>query len=399
MLKCQKALERSVDNPDVRRKARALMVQIQLMNNRPEEARQELETIIQEETLSSEFAQAAYRKKIEILIGEEKYTDAIADVEQTSNALKVAPLFAWDTQLVLGQMYLHTKQTTRGLELFEHLRTRAADEQRTFAVTEQLVASFDSRKRYTDAIRLYEAFLPKYPETELEGRVHFGIGYYYQVLAENTQNSEEKTAADQKAKASFDQSIAFFSKTRDEELLVDKKTQIAFQMVKVYLTTKEYDKALALLDQCAQEYAASKQTPEPTPVMITMEKATVYLEAGQKDKAMQELQTALEPLAQAQDDRRTVIMGGIAGLYAEQRNYEKAIEWYNKLREEFPNTNVAAQAEQAIRMVKAEQEAGATSATATTSATLPVQSAPTSATQVPTPPAPAAGASGPAAQN
>jgi tetratricopeptide (TPR) repeat protein len=81
------------------------------------------------------------------------------------------------------------------------------------------------------------------------------------------------------------------------------------------------------------------------------------LEAGQKDKAMQELQTALEPLAQAQDDRRTVIMGGIAGLYAEQRNYEKAIEWYNKLREEFPNTNVAAQAEQAIRMVKAEQEA------------------------------------------
>jgi outer membrane PBP1 activator LpoA protein len=102
MLKCQKALERSVDNPDVRRKARALMVQIQLMNNRPEEARQELETIIQEETLSSEFAQAAYRKKIEILIGEEKYTDAIADVEQTSNASR-SPPFSRGYPMVLGQ--------------------------------------------------------------------------------------------------------------------------------------------------------------------------------------------------------------------------------------------------------------------------------------------------------
>ena len=59
---------------------------------------------------------------------------------------------------------------------------------------------------------------------------------------------------------------------------------------------------------------------------------------------------------QAKDERRTIIMGGIAGLYADQKNYEKAFEWYNKIREEFPNTNVSMQAEQAIRMVKAEQE-------------------------------------------
>ncbi len=387
MLKCQKALERAGDNQDVRRKAHSLLVEIQLRNSRPEEARQELETIIEEETLSSEFAQGAYRYKIEILIREEKFNDAIADIEKTSDALKVAPDFAWDTQLVLGQAYQQTEQTTKGLALFEHLRHRAPDEQRALAATEQLVASFNSKERYTDAIRLYEEYLAKYPNTEFKGRLYFGIGYYYKTIAEKSKNPQEKEATEKKARENFNQSIEFFSKTRDEELLVDKKTQIAFQMVKVYLTMKEYDPALALLDKCAQEYAASKQTPEPTPVMITMQKASVYLEAGQKDKAMQELQAALEPLAQ--DDRRTVIMGGIAGLYADDKNYEKAIEWYGKLREEFPNTNVAIQAEEAIRMVKAEQEGG-TSATAATSATLPVLTTPTSATQPQTPPAPPA---------
>jgi hypothetical protein len=95
---------------------------------------------------------------------------------------------------------------------------------------------------------------------------------------------------------------------------------------------------------------------------------------------------------QAKDERRTIIMGGIAGLYADQKNYEKAFEWYNKIREEFPNTNVSMQAEQAIRMVKAEQEKDATSATAATAPTTATQTvAPTSATQPqvsPAPPAP-----------
>jgi tetratricopeptide (TPR) repeat protein len=391
MLKCQKALERSADNQEVRRKAHALLVQIQLMNNRPEEARQELDTIIQEEGLTSEFGQAAYRRKIEILIGEEKFNDTIADIEKTSATLKVAPQFAWDTQLVLGQTYMQTEQTTKGLALFEHLRTRAITEQQALNATEQLVASFNSKEHYNDAIRLYEEYLVKYPNTEYKGRLYFGIGYYHQTLAEKSKNPQEKESEEKKARDNFDKSLEFFSKTRDEELLIDKKTQIAFQMVKVYLTTKEYDKALALLDKCAQEYAASKQTPEPTPVMITMQKASVYLEANQKDKAMQELQTALEPLVQAQDNRRTIVMGGIAGLYADDKNYEKAIEWYNKIREEFPNTNVAAQAEQGIRMVKAEQEKGATTATATTAPTTATQSlVPPPNTQPQTPPAPPA---------
>lgn len=391
MLKCQKALERSADNQEVRRKAHALLVQIQLMNNRPEEARQELETIIQEEGFASEFGQAAYRRKIEILIGEEKFNDTIADIEKTSASLKVAPQFAWDTQLVLGQTYMQTEQTSKGLALFEHLRTRATNEQQALNATEQLVASFNSKERYNDAIRLYEEYLVKYPNTEYKGRLYFGIGYYHKTIAEKSKNPQEKESEEKKARDNFDKSLEFFSKTRDEELLIEKKTQIAFQMVKVYLTTKEYDKALALLDKCAQEYAASKQTPEPTPVMITMQKASVYLEANQKDKAMQELQTALEPLVQAQDNRRTIVMGGIAGLYADDKNYEKAIEWYNKIREEFPNTNVAAQAEQGIRMVKAEQEKGATTATATTAPTTTTQSlVPPPNAQPQTPPAPPA---------
>jgi len=400
MLKCQKTLERSADNQEVRRKAHALLVQIQLMNNRPEEARQELETIIQEEGLTSEFGQGAYRRKIEILIGEEKFNDTIADIEKTSATLKVAPQFAWDTQLVLGQTYMQTEQTTKGLALFEHLRTRAITEQQALNATEQLVASFNSKERYNDAIRLYEEYLVKYPNTEFKGRLYFGIGYYHKTIAEKSKNPQEKESEEKKARDNFDKSLEFFTKTRDEELLIEKKTQTAFQMVKVYLTTKEYDKALALLDKCAQEYAASKQPPEPTPVMITMQKASVYLEANQKDKAMQELQTALEPLVQAQDNRRTIIMGGIAGLYAEEKNYDKAVEWYNKLIEEFPNTNIVPQAQEAIRMVKAEQAAQTTSATATTAATTATQTvrtAPTSATQPQTPPAPAApGATAPA---
>ena len=117
-------------------------------------------------------------------------------------------------------------------------------------------------------------------------------------------------------------------KEPEVEKIPSKKGDIAQLIARIYISQKQYDKAIAAMDKA--------KATNPDDMGLLQAEANMYYQMGEKDKARE----LLEEVA-AKDPTDPATFNNIALMYAEIDDNKKAIEYYNKALEIDPEFNEA----------------------------------------------------------
>ncbi len=117
-------------------------------------------------------------------------------------------------------------------------------------------------------------------------------------------------------------------KEPEVEKIPSKKGDIAQLIARIYISQKQYDKAIAAMDKA--------KATNPDDMSLLQAEANMYYQMGEKDKARE----ILEEVA-AKDPSDPSTFNNIGLMYAEINDNEKAIEFYEKALAKDPEYNEA----------------------------------------------------------
>ncbi|QYA26536.1 tetratricopeptide repeat protein [Gramella sp. MT6] len=117
-------------------------------------------------------------------------------------------------------------------------------------------------------------------------------------------------------------------KDPEVEKIPSKKGDIAQLIARIYISQKQYDKAIAAMDKA--------KATNPDDMGLLQAEANMYYQMGEKDKARE----ILEEVA-AKDPSDPSTFNNIGLMYAEINDNEKAVEFYEKALEKDPEYNEA----------------------------------------------------------
>lgn len=106
-------------------------------------------------------------------------------------------------------------------------------------------------------------------------------------------------------------------KDPDVRKIPSKKGDIAGLIARIYINQKQYDKAIAAMDEA--------KATNPDDVDLLLSEANMYYQMGEKEKAIASLEAAGE-----MDPTNPRVFNNIGLMYAEIGNHEKAAENYKK---------------------------------------------------------------------
>ena len=324
-LKCRKILDTQPDHEAAQR-ARMLLAMIQAQNNNLEEARTLWTDVIERGGLGNDIGHQAMSALLRAWVQEEDYPRAIGYLEKTSPTLKSDPEYAWMVQMSLGELYFQNDETDKAITHLEYLRDRTQDEGKAVAALEQIVRILVSKEDFQGAIDLYREYIEKRPQTDREAMLRFGIGYYYNRVAEKAEDEKAKEEATGQAREALTRCLELFQKDLDDEL--EAVNQIA----------------------------------------LTRRIAEVHREMGEEDRALEILEKGVEQYKDVEE--RHALMAAIGELFASRDELDKSREWYVRMRDEYRGTAVGQQAgtivESVDRRIEEEQRQAAAGDAGTT---------------------------------
>lgn len=312
ILKCQKIIEKHPESP-VANDARMLIAEANMRNGETDAARNMLREVIDQSGLQTAVGRRAFRGLVATHNMAKDVEGAIRLLEETQPRLENMPDFRNETRATLASLYRENKQPEKGRAILEEMRQEAKTEGEYLMATERLVATTMSDNKPGDAVRLYDDFLEKYPDSENKALVYFGQGFFYNRMADQAEDAEEKKKYEEKAMDVLGRSLEMLEKQLDAELVPQRKVAILDQVAKVQVEMKQSMKAIAALREFVQD--------NPT---------------------LQE---------------RAMLMGRIAEIQMMEGDFEAARKTFQEVKTSFPDSPIAQQADQILRAIDQKMEA------------------------------------------
>ncbi|MCL5270879.1 MAG: tetratricopeptide repeat protein [bacterium] len=350
-LKYKEFLEQYPQDP-LASQARWGLASCYMMDKDYEKAREELDNMIKAEGgAATEPGYNAFEMKLYSYVQEGQPRKALDLALATSDTLKAAPpQIKYFYQLRLSDLYALNKDDEKALAIDRRLIDQGPSGPQHLNALQMMEAIYVHQKNLPAAIKVYEDYLAKYPDTSLKASLIFEVG-----------RLQKQMGQEDLARKSFDASEAQFRSQFEKALGAEEKSELLFQLSLVQRFRGDWAGTRATLQRILDEFPTSRQRPNA--------------------------------------------MLNLAEAWMGEKKSPQAVATLEKIMRDYPNTNWAAQAAQwiqAIRNPKAQTGPTTGTLTAPTTGTLPLAfttgtltATPTTGTLETAPVAPAASA-GPA---
>ncbi len=286
-----KAKEVIRDYPDdpVALDAHLLLANCYYFSRDLEQCREHLNVVIEKLGLSNAKAQKALENTLTSYLIEGRHDVATTVVLNAMSKIPEDSHFYRSLQLKLAWLYEARDLLDKARHIYRYILEHETDQDVLSAAMERLTATYAANEQYDEAISVYKQFLDKHPDTDLKPVLLYGIAFF-----------TEKKGEDRKAQELYEQSIKEFQAAIDGTLETEAKVDLIYQLARAYLLREEPDKALAELNRIINDFPASLRVPEA--------------------------------------------LFEIGGIYQQNREYDKAIDWFQKIEATYPQTRLASSA-------------------------------------------------------
>ncbi|MEA2086904.1 MAG: tetratricopeptide repeat protein, partial [Candidatus Caldatribacteriota bacterium] len=286
------------------------------------------------------------------LFKENKYEEAIVQLEELISEAEIGDKRKEEAQYLLARCLLNLQEYSRAIENLESLKQLETEGSLLEKVTFDLGLAYSRQGEKEKAILEFQEFIEKYPQSELIESAHFELGKdlyalkKYKLALSELQKTSTDEALYLRGKASKelgDQEgeITAFEKLREKYPQSDFSQEAYFRLGNYYYNQKRYQEAIEEFDKIIQFFPQSLLLSESNYWLgWSYFKLTEYRKASEYFKKVGEYKENLE-LAQ-----RALFM--VAESLYNLKDYQKAREEYMKFIEMYPEGDFSANAQYAI---------------------------------------------------